>query len=422
MAEIRSRVKIERYFSVDAGALDRFEREGKRLGEKDLPASNASDLSRIEIDEINSASLLWNSFQNEIAAAKSKAETEVKAINQQISVVLPSKEVDAEETCDAELGKIETEIGPGSAAFSNNQEQLDQVAADLKAVKNTLNNRELQSQFETVYVPFMFALAFAEVWVNSKSFELFFASNQLISLLLASAVGAMLVFFAHITGSSIKRALPDEAKRGRAKTAVSMVMLNSLVAVFILFLGKMRQAWVALDLEDVAGLPLDIDFDDPIEGLENIVGEVSGIQSLIGTELGNEGLFLLLFNVLVYVAGTIAAMLRHDSHPDYESLVRREQKHRDKQVEMKKRYQSSVAVAEKKKADMLVQVRKETVAKDGEISELKNYIQNLESDLSNSKRAMNKTMQNKIKAFRRGNRSTRTSRAPSYFSSFPTLE
>ena len=58
--------------------------------------------------------------------------------------------------------------------FSNNQEQLDQVAADLKAVKSALNNRELQSQFETVYVPFMFALAFAEVWVNSKSFELFF--------------------------------------------------------------------------------------------------------------------------------------------------------------------------------------------------------------------------------------------------------
>lgn len=422
MNEIRSRVKIDRYISVEASALDRFEREGKRLGEKDLPASNASDLSRIEIDEINSASQLWSSFESEIAAAKSKAETEVNTINQQISVALPSKEVDAEETCDAELGKIETEIGPGSAAFSNNQEQLDQVATDLKNVKSSLNNRELQSQFESFYVPFMFALAFAEVWVNSKSFELFFASNQLISLLLASAVGAMLVFFAHITGSSIKRALPDEAKRGRAKTTFSMVMLNSLVAVFILFLGKMRQAWVALDLEDEAGLQLDLGLDDPIEGLENIVGEISGIQSLIGTELGNEGLFLLLFNVLVYVAGTVAAILRHDSHPDYESLVRREQKHRDKQVDMKKRYQTSVAAAEKKKADTLVQVRKEAVARDGELSGLKNYIEGLDSDLSTSKLAINKTLQNKIKAFRRGNRSTRTSKAPSYFSSFPSVE
>ena len=244
----------------------------------------------------------------------------------------------------------------------------------------------------------MFALAFAEVWVNSKSFELFFASNQLISLLLASAVGAMLVFFAHITGASIKRALPDEAKRGRAKTTVSMVMLNSLVAVFILFLGKMRQAWVALDMQ--GDTPIQIDFgNNALDGLEDIIGETSGIESLIGTELGNEGLFLLLFNVLVYVAGTVAAMLRHDSHPDYESLVKKEQKHRDRQVTMKKRYQSSVAAVEKKKADTLAQVRKETVKKDGELDGLKNLIDSLNSDLSNSKKALNKTLKTRSKPF-----------------------
>ena len=95
-------------------------------------------------------------------------------------------------------------------------------------------------------------------------------------------------------------------------------------------------------------------------------------------------------------------MLRHDSHPDYESLVKKEQKHRDRQVTMKKRYQSSVAAVEKKKADTLAQVRKETVKKDGELDGLKNLIDSLNSDLSNSKKALNKTLQNKIKAFRRG--------------------
>ena len=419
MTEIRSREKVERYIAVDSGTLDRFEREGKRLGDKDLPPSDAAELTRNELDEITSASQLWNTYSNEVAAAKNRAVTMVNSINQKLSVDLPSKEADAEDTCDAELNKIETEIGPSSAAFSSNQEQLDQVTADLKAVKRSLNNRELQSQFETVYLPFMFALAFAEVWVNSKSFELFFASNQLISLLLASAVGAMLVFFAHITGASIKRALPDTAKNGRAKTTVSMIMLNSLVAVFVLFLGKMRQAWVALEND-----PDEIIWDDgdQLDGLENIIGEQSGIQSLIGTELGNEGLFLLLFNVLVYVAGTVAAMLRHDSHPDYESLVKREQKHREKQVELKKRYQTSVATAEKKKADTLANARKEAVAKDGELNELKNKIERYDAELSNTKKAMNRTLQNKIKAFRRGNKSTRTSKAPSYFTSLPNLE
>ena len=64
-------------------------------------------------------------------------------------------------------------------------------------------------------------------------------------------------------------------------------------------------------------------------------------------------------------------MLRHDSHPDYESLVKKEQKHRDRQVNMKKRYQTSVAVVEKKKADTLAHVRKEAVKKDGELDVLK---------------------------------------------------
>ena len=43
MTEIRSREKIERYISVDSGTLDRFEREGKRLGDKDLPPSDAAE-------------------------------------------------------------------------------------------------------------------------------------------------------------------------------------------------------------------------------------------------------------------------------------------------------------------------------------------------------------------------------------------
>ena len=115
-------------------------------------------------------------------------------------------------------------------------------------------------------------------------------------------------------------------------------------------------------------------------------------------------------------------MLRHDSHPDYESLVKKEQKHRDRQVNMKKRYQTSVAVVEKKKADTLAHVRKEAVKKDGELDVLNNLIDSLNSDLSNSKKALNKTLQNKIKAFRRGNRSSRKTKAPSYFSSLPTLE
>ena len=46
----------------------------------------------------------------------------------------------------------------------------------------------------------------------------------------------------------------------------------------------MRQAWVALDMEEDA--PIDIVFgDNALGGLEDIIGETSGIESLIGTDL-----------------------------------------------------------------------------------------------------------------------------------------
>ena len=239
MQTVRSRDKISRYLATDAHTLDRFEREGRKLGEKELPVSESEDLTKFENDEINSASILWNKFQSELHDLKRQAENEIKSLSHRISVTIPSNERDANEACDAEISKIEAELGPSSANYSDNQTQLDQVRSDLKSVKATLNNRELQTNFEGVYFPFMFVLAFAEVWVNSRSFELFFESNSLVSLLLASAVGAMLVFFAHITGVSIKRALPESAKSSRLKTTFSMLFLNSLVAIFILYLGKM---------------------------------------------------------------------------------------------------------------------------------------------------------------------------------------
>ena len=36
-----------------------------------------------------------------------------------------------------------------------------------------INNRPLSVQMTNVYLPFMILLAFAEVWINSKAFELF---------------------------------------------------------------------------------------------------------------------------------------------------------------------------------------------------------------------------------------------------------
>ncbi len=412
MAELKNHIKLERFITIDSQSLERFEREGRRLGESGLPPSNATDLCKFESDEFNAVSLAWNSYENEYETEKKRLEDSIEEVENFISNILPDKESDAEAKCDAELSKLETEVGPNSAAYSNNSDLLDATAKDVAQVKKALGNRELQINFEKAYLPFMFALAFAEVWVNSKSFELFFASKQIISLLLASAVGAMLVFFAHITGTAIKRAVPEYMDGKRGKTILSMAALNSLVVIFILYLAKMRQAWVALDMED-DGPALSLDTD----GLENALVEVDGLASLFGTELGSEGLFLLLFNVIVYVAGTAGGFIRHDSHPDYENLVKKESNHRNKQVAFKKRYEAGIAEAKKKKADLVSSFREQKGEKDTELKKLQRDLKTMEKNAVSIKRAVLKSTNDKLQAFRRANKAARSERAPSYFSS-----
>ena len=82
----------------------------KTFGEKEIPASDASDLSRNEIDEINSASQLWNIFQNEVTSAKQRQRLRLRLSRSRISVVLPSKEVDAEETVTQSLEKLKLRL------------------------------------------------------------------------------------------------------------------------------------------------------------------------------------------------------------------------------------------------------------------------------------------------------------------------
>ena len=417
MAELKTQIKLERFISVDSQSLERFEREGRRQGQQNLPPSNTTDLTKYESDEYNAVSVAWDAFQNEVVNTKKRIINKIEETHNLVENVFPAKEIEVEENLDSQLLKIETEVGPNSAAYSNNSDLLDNAKKDLAQIKKMLGNRELQINFERTYLPFMIALAFAEVWVNSKSFELFFASKQIISLLLATATGAMLVFFAHVTGSAIKRAVPDEMIGRRGKIIFSLLALNSLVAIFIFYLAKMRQAWVALD--EAEGGPL---LGLEVDGLENVLTDLDGFSSLFGAELGSEGLFLLLFNVIVYVAGLAGGFIRHDSHPDYENIINKERNLREEQVAFKKSYENGLSDAQKRRTDLITKIRSEKSAKDNDLKAFKRELNMIEKESENMKKAVTKSLNDKIQAFRRANKASRSEKAPSYFSIKLTLE
>lgn len=421
MPDFKSLQKIERLVSTDQLVLAQFEREGERQAQKDLPSTNSTSLSKFENDEIKAHQDAINHLMTEVERFKSSANGELSDLKRKVSSEFPNSTKDIEDRFNSEIDKIEAEVGPRSAVFDDNATSLAEVTGDLKLVKRSLNNRELQTNFESFYIIFMIALAFAEVWVNRLAFELFFESNPLVSLFLAVAVGGMLVFFAHITGISIKRALPETERGNRLRVTLSMLLLNGLVGVFVFYLAKMRQAFVSinsqqgLDLEGLLG-------DQQVEGLDGLIGDIGAVDSLISTSLGEEGLFLLLVNVIVYVAGTVAAIIRHDSHPDYEKLLKLSDKYRTKQVSLKKRYEARLSEVQKSKSDKLSDITNKVGVAENRIETLEAELKQSEAVYRSSGAALSKALKVKITAFRDKNVETRSTKPPKYFRDKVSLE
>ena len=423
MPDFKSLQKIERLVSTDQLVLAQFEREGERQAQKDLPGTDSASLSKFENDEIKAHQDAINQLMKEVDRFKDSANSELADLKRKVSSEFPNSAKDIEDRFNSETDKIEVEVGPRSAVFDDNATSLAEVTGDLKLVKRSLNNRELQTNFESFYTIFMIALAFAEVWVNRLAFELFFESAPLISLFLAVAVGGMLVFFAHITGISIKRALPETELGNRVRVTLSMLLLNGLVAVFIYYLAKMRQAFVVMNAQAEKGMNIeDILGDLQTEGLEGIIGDPGAMDSLISTSLGEEGLFLLLVNVIVYVAGTVAAIIRHDSHPDYEKLLKLFDKYRAKQVSLKKRYEARLSEVQKSKSDKLSDITNKVGVSENRIERLEAELKQSEAVYRSSGAALSKALKVKINAFRDKNGETRSTKPPKYFRNKVSLE
>ena len=93
----------------------------------------------------------------------------------------------------------------------------------------------------------------------------------------------------------------------------------------------MRQAFVAIASSQDFSVSVLVGSDDAAV-LGPLLDNQDTFQNLIATDIGEEGLFLLLVNVVIYATGAVAAFLRHDSHPDYEKLTFMHRKLSEKRV------------------------------------------------------------------------------------------
>lgn len=412
-----SKSSLERLLRLDDQERNRLERKGIDMGKSNTPSSSSKSMSKFELDEKNKLTKAYSKFSTDAKKQISKLEKEKNELLRKIDFQIPKSLDETDQMHENEREQIQKLVGESSNKYDEVKIKAEESYRTLQAIKIQVNQRPLSTQFVIFYVPFMVLLAFAEVFVNSLAFELFFESSQLISIIVATGVGAMLVFFAHITGSSFKRTQSKEVPVSKTNTYLSMGVLNSLVIVLIFYLSKMRQAFVSISNQNEQGFNIDADklLNSDTPGLNEVLGSPNILDTLMQINLGPEGMFLLLINVAVYVCGFVAAFVRHDSHPDYEKAQKNYDKDRKELFKVKKTFDDKIASIDKKQLDLHTKIKQNREIAEENLHEIDKELNELNYFVSDFQNQVNDIFNEKIRIFRDANNNNRTKVSPEYF-------
>ncbi len=231
------------------------------------------------------------------------------------------------------LHALDVSAGPLSAKFVRAGLAGEEAEKAHRAVRAEVNGRPLRRGLVGVYLPVMILLALVEIPVNRLAFELFFQEQPAVSLALAFVVGAVLVFFAHMVGTLVRRMETPSRMAQQVRRGLGIALFVGLTAVLMYLLAGMRQLYVRL-LENEQGSSLSAMVQGLTEG-----GAVRTITNVAGEQLGTAGWTLLVLNVVIFVFGATAAFLRHDPHPDYEAAWRQQERARRRLTRLRGRYE-----------------------------------------------------------------------------------
>ena len=196
---------------------------------------------------------------------------------------------------------------------------------------------------------------------------------------------------------------------------VSMILLNSLVIIFIYYLGKMREAFVKIN--DGQSLELDSGdiFDNELGSALEIIGSSTPVDSFMSADIGEKGLFLILVNVVVYACGAVAAFIRHDSHPDFEKVTKAHSKLRKRSVNLRKSYEDKISAIQKSTKDKHAAMQKDLADKRSKLDDVIAQIEETDSVYEDYRQKIEQALNEKLGAFRQSNKQNRSSSAPKYF-------
>jgi hypothetical protein len=415
---IKYQNQIDRLSETSPNVLEKIAREGKVDGKKNQPNSkskNSDFENKLSYEMTDVFQKFKSETDNFIKKTDKKISTNISKIENKLKVSIDNQN----RKFDQKVTDLEKTDGEGSHKYSDLINKISENEIYLKSLKTQLEDRELQVALVKTYLPFMIILSFAEVWINRLAFELFFESNPLISFILALAVGGVLVFFAHVCGTTVKRI--NFSKWNKSLSIFFLALLNSLTLVVIIYLAKMRQAFVAISTLSTEDITFDDLISDDLGDLSGIITEGSAVDNLISTDIGQEGMFLLLINVTIFVCGCIAAFIRHDQHPDYEKLINENKGLLSQRSKYLDKFNHKFSKERKELDTKVNSLNKQIIDIENENEKLNDDISNAKESLEESIEKLKSTYISKVNAYRISNTKERSTPPPEFFNSEPHL-
>lgn len=277
---------------ADAGALDRFWRR--------IATDAGSDLLR---------------FYSECGRMLDDHNAKLERLRHELDVDLVNLSNANQRQHDERMATLKRETGPDSALYKERAARLEDAQKALRTVRAEVNSRPLRTQFGLFYYVMMPLLALAEIPVNRAAFELTFREEPVFSLMLAAAVGLILIFFAHVIGLMLRQWPRRPSVAQVAARVGAMLLILTGVGGGVYFMAKMRQGFMRLTTSEAEG------FSDRLqEALRG--GTPSTVAVMVDVPLSVSDWTFIALNVLIFMFGVVASFLRHDPHPDYARAMR----------------------------------------------------------------------------------------------------
>ena len=394
---------INKYIELPQHEISKAQKDGEFDGKKNIPKANENEVSGAILKILTDARSAWDKYLSEKKNYLSDIKKKLSDTEYDIDTNISAEIQKESSKLDAEQALYINQEGNQSSKHEKLEEDLQNAKIDYDRLRSELN-RPVLTKFEKFYLPFLLILSLAEIPVNRKAFALFFTGEGYVLLLLAIAVGAMLIFFSHIIGHLVREAGSNDSPPNlRTKQYMGISSISIVVIVLVYILALMRQKLA--DVEKAGGT-----FEDLVAN-----GGVQNFQEALFTPLGTDGAILLVLNMTIIAAGIIASFFRHDPHPYYEKVTQTYNKLRDQSFQMKQKVEDELNNIQEKYNKKLESTRnrEQNLNKDRD-NLLKEVEAIQENDKEDFKNVIN-SVDRLILSYETANASIREDKAPVFF-------